>query len=75
MTKEEFTDSVFQAEKSMYRVAKSFLHQDEDCADAIQSAILNAYEMLDTLRHEKYLALSPQSVDFRFFFTNSKFVV
>ena len=38
----------------MYRVAKSILHQDEDCADAIQSAILNAYEKLDTLRNEKF---------------------
>lgn len=54
MTKEEFADSVFQAEKSMYRVAKSILHQDEDCEDAIQSAILNAYEKLDTLRNEKF---------------------
>ena len=54
MTKEEFADSVFQAEKSMYRVAKSILHQDEDCADAIQSAILNTYEKLDTLRNEKF---------------------
>ena len=35
MTKEEFTDSVFQAEKSMYCVAKSILHQDEDCVDVV----------------------------------------
>lgn len=54
MTREEFTDSVLQAEKSMYRIAKSILHNDEDCADAIQSSILIAYEKLDTLRHEKY---------------------
>ena len=38
----------------MYRVAKSILHLDQDCADAIQSAILNAYEKLDTLRNEKF---------------------
>lgn len=54
MTNEEFVRRVSDAEKSLYRVAKSILHNDEDCADAIQSAILNAFDKLDTLKKEKY---------------------
>lgn len=38
----------------MYRVAKSILHRDEDCADAIQEAILKAYQSIRTLREPKY---------------------
>ena len=54
MTREEFTESVLQAESSLYRVAKSILHNDEDCADAIQNTILIAYTKLHTLKHEQY---------------------
>ena len=54
MTNEEFVRRVSDAERSLYRVAKSILRNDEDCADAIQSAILSAYDKLDTLRKEKY---------------------
>ena len=54
MTNEEFARKVLDAEKSLYRVAKSILHNDEDCADAIQSAILNAFDKLDALKQEKY---------------------
>lgn len=54
MTKEHFTKSVLNAELSLYRVAKSILLNDEDCADAIQNAILKAFENLDTLKNERY---------------------
>lgn len=54
MTNEEFVRLVSDAEKSLYRVAKSILMNDEDCADAIQSAILNAFDKLDTLRQKKH---------------------
>lgn len=54
MTNEKFVRLVSDAEKSLYRVAKSILRNDEDCADAIQSAILNAFDKLDTLKQEKY---------------------
>ncbi|NGQ94159.1 sigma-70 family RNA polymerase sigma factor [Brevibacillus sp. SYP-B805] len=37
----------------MYRVAKSILKQDVDCADAIQETILKAYRQLHTLRDPK----------------------
>lgn len=54
MTNEEFVQLVSNSETSLYRVAKSILRNDEDCADAVQSAILKAFDKLNTLRHEKY---------------------
>lgn len=54
MTNEEFVRFVSDAEIKLYRVAKSILRNDEDCADAIQSAILNAFDKLSTLKQEKY---------------------
>lgn len=54
MNKEQFSALVLAGEKSMYRVAKSILHQEQDCEDAVQSAILSAYAKLDTLREEQY---------------------
>ena len=54
MNKEEFSRQVLAAESSLYRVAKSILHSDEDCADAIQNGILKAWKKLDTLRNDKY---------------------
>ncbi|WP_332632413.1 sigma-70 family RNA polymerase sigma factor [Halalkalibacter flavus] len=38
----------------MYRVAKTILSHDEDCADAIQEAILKAYKNVHTLREPAY---------------------
>lgn len=54
MNKEQFTAEVLNAEKSLYHVARSILGNDEDCADAMQNAILHAYEKLHTLRSEAY---------------------
>lgn len=54
MNQEQFTEKVLAAEKSLYYVAKSILKNDEDCADAMQSAILLAYSKLDTLKNEAY---------------------
>lgn len=54
MNRDLFGERVMEAEGSLYRVAKSILRNDEDCADAIQNAILKAYERLDTLREERY---------------------
>lgn len=54
MTNEQFVQRVLEAEASLYRVARSILHSEEDCADAAQSAMLKAFDKLDTLRHEKY---------------------
>lgn len=54
MTKEKFTQEVLAAEKSLFYVAKAILKKDEDCADAMQNAILSAYEKQHTLKEEKY---------------------
>ena len=54
MNKKQFTTQVLEAEKSLYHIAKSILGNDEDCADAMQNAVLHAYEKLHTLRDEKY---------------------
>ena len=54
MTNEEFVYQISDAEKSLYRVAKSILKNDEDCADAIQNAVLKAFDKINTLKQEKY---------------------
>ncbi len=54
MTKEQFSAKILAMERSLYHVAKSLLRNDEDCADAIQNAILKAYGKLHTLKKEDY---------------------
>ena len=54
MNKEEFTRCVLEAESSLYRVAKSISVNESDCEDAVQEAILTAYEKLGTLKEEKF---------------------
>ena len=54
MNKEQFTAEVLKAEKSLYHIAKSILKQDEDCADAMQNAILAAWQKLHTLKKDAY---------------------
>lgn len=54
MNKEDFTRQVLNAQDSLYRVAKSILHSDEDCADAIQNGILKAFQKLNTLQNDRY---------------------
>ena len=54
MTNEEFVRQISESEKSLYRVAKSILKNDEDCADAIQNAVLKAFRNIGTLKQEKY---------------------
>ncbi len=54
MNKKQFTTQVLEAEKSLYHIAKSILKNDDDCADAMQNAILHAFEKLHTLRNEMY---------------------
>lgn len=40
--------------QSMYKIALSYLGNDEDAADAIQETILSCYENLQNLRQNKY---------------------
>ena len=39
---------------AMYKVARSYLHNDADAADAISEAVLTCFEKLDTLRQPQY---------------------
>ena len=54
MTKEIFTELILENEEMMCKVAMSMLRNEKDCEDAIQSAILTAYEKLSTLKHEEF---------------------
>ena len=54
MTKERFTELVLESERTLYRVSMSMLKNETDCEDAVQSAILAAYEKLDTLKNEDF---------------------
>ena len=54
MKKEPFGELVIDNQDSWYRIAKSYLRDDADCADAIQSAIVQAFDSLHTLRNDQY---------------------
>ncbi|KOP71131.1 sigma-70 family RNA polymerase sigma factor [Cytobacillus solani] len=41
-------------ESSLYRVAKGFLKEDSDCADAIQETILKSYKSISKLKKPAY---------------------
>ena len=47
-----FCERVNENSGGLYWLAKSILHNDEDVKDAVQEAVLTAYEKLDTLRDE-----------------------
>ncbi len=52
MDKEAFVQQVTAQTGVMYRTAISILHNEEDAKDAIQTAILRAWEKQDSLRKE-----------------------
>ena len=54
LDREQFTAAVLAAEPTLYRVAKTMLRSEHDCADAAQQAILRAWERLDTLHSTRY---------------------
>lgn len=54
MDKSTFVKEVLAAEHTLYRVAKSLLMSDKDCEDAVQNAVLKAYEKMDGLREASY---------------------
>lgn len=54
MDKDAFTEAVLAAEGTLYRIAKSILREEADCADAVQEAILKAYISLGRLRETRY---------------------
>ena len=54
MTKEVFAELVLKNEDILFKVAMSMLKNEDDAQDAMQSAILRAYERLNTLKPETY---------------------
>lgn len=54
MKKEQLGELIIASEETMYRVAKSLLYNDADCADAIQAAIVKAFSKLHTLKEDTY---------------------
>jgi len=54
MDKDQFTNLVLEAEPTLYRVSKSILKNDYDCADAVQEAILAAYTKLKSLKKQEF---------------------
>ncbi|MWV42490.1 sigma-70 family RNA polymerase sigma factor [Paenibacillus sp. HJL G12] len=51
---EAFVALMKHLERSMYGMAKSMLHRDEDVADALQESILKSYKSLPSLREPKF---------------------
>lgn len=54
MTKERFTGEILALKDTLYGVSRTYLRSCEDCADAVQEAILKAWAHLPTLRREEY---------------------
>lgn len=54
LDKQTFTALTLEAEDTLYRVAWSILRNDADAEDAVQEAVLRAWEKLDSLRETRY---------------------
>ena len=54
MDRKEFGNLILENERQLYRIAKSILRSDEDCADAAQETVMKAFEKLHTLRDDRY---------------------
>ena len=52
MTEQAFLDAVRRDQAMLYRVAYTLLHNGEDCNDALQDAVVNAWRWLHTLRDD-----------------------
>lgn len=54
MTKEQLGQLILSSERQLYATAKSILMNDQDCADAIQEAIVKAFSKIHSLKNDKY---------------------
>ncbi|MBQ8201512.1 MAG: RNA polymerase sigma factor [Clostridia bacterium] len=54
MDKEFFVREIELRQDMLYRIAYAILQNDDACADALQDAILKAWEKRNTLREEQY---------------------
>ena len=54
MTKEQLGALILASERQLYSTAKTILHDDQDCADAISETIVKAFSKIESLRNDKY---------------------
>lgn len=54
MSPETFATEAMAMERTLYGVARSYLSSTADCCDAVQQALLRAWEKRGTLRNERY---------------------
>lgn len=54
MTREELGQLILSSERQLYATAKTILHNDQDCADAIQESIVKAFSKVHTLKKDCY---------------------
>lgn len=50
----QFSQRVQQSRDKLFRIAYSILRDEQDCADALQEALLRAWKNLSHLREEQY---------------------
>ena len=53
-TREELGHLILSSEQQLYATAKTILHNDQDCADAIQESIVKAFSKIHTLKKDDY---------------------
>lgn len=53
MDEQRFTDAVRQYQKLLFHIAYAMLHNEQDCAEAVQQALLNAWRTRKRLRNEQ----------------------
>ncbi|MEG2603660.1 MAG: RNA polymerase sigma factor [Clostridia bacterium] len=51
MDEKQFTDAVRQYQKLLFHIAYAMLHNEQDCADAVQQALMNAWRTRSKLRN------------------------
>lgn len=54
MDKEEFTRLVLAMESTLFHVSFTLLHNEQDCADVVQEAVIKAYAARSKLREQGY---------------------
>ena len=55
MRGEDFLAAAMECERTLYRVAKTLLRSDADCADAVQEALLKGLKGAPMLRNKTYV--------------------
>lgn len=54
MVKEELGELILESQDNLYRISKTILKNDADCADAISETIVKAFSKIHTLKQDHY---------------------